>query len=315
MLATFRHTEFSAPELLARKTGPITVCVPAKEIATRVTTTIERLLPLCQNDLIDQLLVVDADSADGTAQAALRAGADVVSESELLPELGPVQGKGDAMWRALEAATGELVVYLDGDVGDVGPHYVTGLLGPLLTRPEETAFVKAFYRRPFELDGHEFAEGGGRVTELTAKPLLELAVSPLGAFHQPLAGELAARRDLLEAIPFLTSYGVEIAMLIEVWARCGLERMAQVDLGTKRNAHQGLDSLGGMAREVLEAVALTLGRHPRVTTGSIFPAPADIGRRLTTRPPMREARGARASGDGGGSGRGADGGDAARRRG
>ncbi|HEX2391786.1 MAG TPA: glucosyl-3-phosphoglycerate synthase [Solirubrobacterales bacterium] len=257
MLATFDHHRYEVAALRALKRETVSVCIPARETAATIGATVAAVGELREAGLVDQLLVVDAASEDGTAELARAAGAEVLQEAELLPETGPVEGKGDAMWRALSALDGELVVYLDGDVKDFGAHYVTGLLGPLLESPP-IGFVKGFYRRPLGIEELEIADGGGRVTELTARPLLELFVPELADFKQPLAGECAARRDLLAEIPFLTGYGVEIGMLIEVWRRIGIERMAQVDLGSKRNSHQSLADLAQMAREVLAALVLQL---------------------------------------------------------
>ncbi|HWB69996.1 MAG TPA: hypothetical protein VG518_08450, partial [Solirubrobacterales bacterium] len=225
-------------------------------------------------------------SADGTAALAARAGAETFAESSLLPEFGPVKGKGDAMWRALSVAEGEIVVYLDGDVRDFGGHYVVGLLGPLLAG-QGADFVKGFYSRPLALGGLEIEDGGGRVTELTAKPMLELIAPELAAFHQPLAGECAARRSLLEEVRFSTGYGVEIAMLVEVWRRIGIARMAQSGLGSKRNSHQSLAGLAKMAREVIEALAKEAAESGDGALGSIRPA-AGWAPGLELRPPLRE---------------------------
>lgn len=296
MLASFDHAEFPLADLLAAKRETVTACIPVKEAAATIAAVVAVVAELREAGLVDQVLVVDADSADGSGALAAAAGAEVFSESELLPELGQVAGKGDAMWRALAVARGEIVVYLDGDVGDFGPHYVTGLLGPLLGA-DRFDFVKGFYRRPLALDGVEIPDGGGRVTELTAKPLLELLAPDLAGFHQPLAGEVAARHSLLAAIPYCSGYGVEIAMLLDVWRRTGIERMAEVGLGSKRNDHQSLASLGTMAREVLEALTARLaeGEEPLGSArpgtvaplGAIRPA-AEWQGRLRSRPPMRE---------------------------
>src|SRR3954470_622774 len=142
----------------------------------------------------EQVLVVDASSADGTGEIAAAAGAEVVQEGSLMPAFGEVLGKGDAMWRALSAARGEVVVYLDADTRDFGAHFVRGMTGPLLAEPG-LQFVKGFYRRPFTVGDESLPEGGGRVTELTARPLLRAFYPELAAVHQPLAGEMAARRE------------------------------------------------------------------------------------------------------------------------
>lgn len=285
MLATFDHSQFEIQSLLRRKRVSVTVCIPTRETADTIGETVGTIAPLQELGLVDQLLVIDADSEDGTASLARAAGADVHIETDLLPQFGPVLGKGDAMWRALSVATGEIVVYLDGDVRDFGAHYVTGLLAPLLDS-ERIALVKGFYRRPLAINGLEIEEGGGRVTELTARPLLELLVPELAAFRQPLAGECAARRSLLMEIPYCCGYGVEIAMLVEAWRRLGLARMAQVGLGSKRNSHQSLANLAEMSREVIEALATQIAIDGAdKTAGSIEPA-GGWKPRLCRRPPM-----------------------------
>ena len=291
MLATFDHSQFQLQQLLPLKREEISVCVPTRETAATIAATVRQLVALQEVGLVDQVLVVDAGSADGTATIAAAAGAEVFQEAELLPEVGPPAGKGDAMWRALSMLRGGIVVYLDGDVRDFGDHYVTGLLGPLLESPG-TEFVKGFYRRPLAIEEMEIEDGGGRVTELAARPLLELLAPQLAQFRQPLAGELAGRRELLARIPYLTGYGVEIAMLVDVWRQLGIERMAQVDLGSKRNSHQSLAALAAMSREVIEALTSRLGSPDGSRTGTIEPAPG-VGRRLAERPPIAALLGSR----------------------
>lgn len=283
MLDTFEHTDFHAAELASLKSDSVSVAIPTRNCAGTIAHTVAELLLLREAALVDQILVVDADSADGTAATAIDAGAEVASESKLVPSTGPVRGKGDAMWRSLSAVTGEVLVFIDGDIADFGRHYVTGMLGPIIRDPEKQ-FVKGCYTRPFRQHDSEQPAGGGRVTELTAKPLLAATIPELAAFSQPLAGEVAARRDLLASIPFHTGYGVEISMLVEVWNRVGIEGMAQVDLGTKRNAHQSLAALNGMASEVIAGLAETLTRISRSDLGSIRAAPGAI-RESVVRPP------------------------------
>ncbi|MGK2932628.1 MAG: glucosyl-3-phosphoglycerate synthase [Solirubrobacterales bacterium] len=295
MLDTYDHTDFAAAKLPARLPGPVSVVVPTRNTAGTIAQTVAELRILADAGIVSQILVVDADSPDGTAATARDAGAEVVSENSLVPGAGPVCGKGDAMWRSLEAVTGDIVVFVDGDIADFGRHYVTGLLGPLCGKSGKQ-FVKGSYRRPFRQQESEQPAGGGRVTELTARPLLARTVPELARFDQPLAGEVAARRDLLESIPFFTGYGVEIAMLVEVWNLIGIEAMAQVSLGTKRNAHQSLASLGGMANEVIEALASTLDTLGRDDLGSIGAAEGVAGS-LTVRP-ARKAAPPKVSGEG-----------------
>ncbi len=196
--------------------------------------------------------MVDAGSRDGTADIARERGIRVIDESALQPAFGPALGKGDALWRALSATTGELVCFLDTDTEDFAAAFALGVLGPLLADPE-VAFVKGHFRRPFKVGDVIQPDGGGRVTELLARPYLNLHFPELAGFRQPLAGEVAATRELLEQLPFPVGYGVEIANLIDAHRIAGLERMAQVDLGTRQNRHQPLAALSRMALEVLAA--------------------------------------------------------------
>ena len=203
--------------------------------------------------LVDELLVVDSDSTDATAAVARAAGAAVVATTEVLPGHGTRPGKGEALWKSLAATTGDLVVFLDADlIGDVA-HYVPGLLGPLLTDPQ-VDYVKGCYTRPLEVDGHVQPGGGGRVTELTARPLLNALWPELAGFVQPLGGEYAGRRSALEQVPFVSAYGVEVGLLIDLLRLGGLSSLAQVDLGVRRHTSQSQEALGAMAGEVVSTV-------------------------------------------------------------
>jgi len=196
---SFQHQDFSglASSGEAMRRPAITLILPAREVAATIGPILDTVARLNERDgLIDQVLVVDADSADGTADIARAHGAEVYSENELLPEYGPAQGKGDAMWRALSVARGDIVMFADADTRDFGEHFVYGTLGPLLMVPG-VQFSKAAYRRPFTSDERSVADGGGRVTELMAKPLLNFFFAELAGFVQPLAGEFAVSRDLL----------------------------------------------------------------------------------------------------------------------
>jgi glucosyl-3-phosphoglycerate synthase len=223
--------------------------------------------------------VVDA-SEDQTATIARSLGAEVYAQDQLMPELGGALGKGDAMWRSLRVLRGDYVVFLDADSEQFGEHYVTGLLGPLLTRPG-VGFVKGFYRRPFRVGDVTLPDEGGRVTELMARPLLRSFYPELAAVEQPLAGELAARRELLVELPFVTGYGVDIALLLDAYRVAGLEALAQVDLEERQNAHQPLRELRAMASAVLDAVSSRLIREGRLRA----PLPA-----VVERPPLRSHR-------------------------
>jgi glucosyl-3-phosphoglycerate synthase len=175
-----------------------------------------------------------------------------------------VLGKGDAMWRALGVLHGDVVCFLDADSSEgFGAHFVCGLIGPLLCEPR-ISFVKGFYRRPFRMGDSVDPEGGGRVTELVARPLLNLFYPPLATVQQPLAGEIAARRELLVRLPFVTGYGVDIALLLDAYREVGLDGLAQVDLEVRQNAHQPLRDLGPMAHAVLQTVASRLEQEGRL---------------------------------------------------
>jgi glucosyl-3-phosphoglycerate synthase len=245
---------FANPGETIRHTS-ITLVLPTREVAGTIGPILDTVARLNERTgLVDQVLVVDADSADGTADIARAHGAEVYSENELLPEFGPALGKGDAMWRGLSAARGDIVMYADTDTPDFGEHFIYGTVGPLLTVPG-VQFSKAAYRRPFTSENQSVVDGGGRVTELMAKPLLNFFYPELAGFVQPLAGEFAVYRDLLLRTPFLTGYGVEIAILIDVFSSAGLSAMAQVDLGSRQNRHQPLWDLTRMSSTVLRALA------------------------------------------------------------
>jgi glucosyl-3-phosphoglycerate synthase len=291
---THAHGEFPPERLAATRELSVSICLPARNEARTIGPILEALMPLRELGVLDQIVVVDR-SSDGTAEIARALGAEVHAQDELMPERGPILGKGDAMWRALPILTGEVICFLDADSEQFGAHFACGVLGPVLCRPE-ISFVKGFYRRPFRVGDTTVPDGGGRVTELTARPLLNLFYPDLAAIRQPLAGEIAARRDLLERLPFATGYGVDIGLLIDACAVAGLEAIAQVDLEVRQNAHQPLRDLGPMAYAVLQAVAVRLEREGRLRgpLPATFTAP---GQDVTIaepveRPPLRSLRAA-----------------------
>jgi glucosyl-3-phosphoglycerate synthase len=203
-----------------------------------------------QSPLIDELVVIDSGSRDNTAQVAADAGARVVHVDDVLPRLPSVAGKGEALWRSLAATTGDVVAFVDADLEDFDAAFVWGTVVPLLTDPD-LAFVKATYDRPLSDGLRVHPTGGGRVTELVARPMINLHWPELAGFVQPLAGEYAARRTLLERLPFPCGYGVELGLLVDAFGVAGLEAMAQVHVGVRRHRHHDDQALGRMAAEIL----------------------------------------------------------------
>jgi glucosyl-3-phosphoglycerate synthase len=252
-LRTVGGPSFAVEDLVARKAAAgasVSVCLPARNeeatvgaiVATIVDEVVER------HPLVDEVLVVDDGSTDATAAVARAAGATVVASADVLPEEGAGRGKGEALWKSLAASRGDLVVWCDADVVGFEAGFVTGLLGPLLVHPE-VAFTKGFYERPLTESG-----GGGRVTELTARPLIALLVPALGEVRQPLAGEYAGRRSVLERLPFEQGYGVELGLLVDLLDALGPEAMAQVDLGRRVHRNRPLHELAPQAVAVMQAV-------------------------------------------------------------
>ncbi len=313
---TFHHSAFTAEAIAAARAQrglSVSVCLPARECAGTVGQIVDALCTLREAGAVDRVVVVDAASADGTAEVATRAGAEVWQQDGLLPSFGAVLGKGDAMWRALSALDSDVVCFLDADSERFSAHFATGLLGPLVCA-RDVSFVKAFYRRPFGAgeadddagkaddagkreDGGEGEDGGngpegGRVNHLLARPALALFYPQLAQIRQPLAGEVAARRELLERLPFATGYGVEIAMLLDAWRAVGVEGMAQVDLDEHHNQHQSLAALSPMALTVLATIARRLQQEGRLAPDAASQALAPL-----ERPPLTgvaELSGARA---------------------
>jgi glucosyl-3-phosphoglycerate synthase len=260
--------EFPVARLVEIKAAcSVTVIIPTKQCAATIAGVLNDTVgPLTRAGLVDDVVVIDAASTDGTGAVARSCGAWVLQQDEQLPEHGPALGKGDAMWRALHATDGEIVCFLDGDTADPDPRHLQGLLGPLLTDPS-VALVKGAFDRPLRVGETEIPHEGGRVTELMARPLLNLHEPRLAGFTQPLAGEFAGRRSVLESMPFATGYGVEIGVLIDALRACGLDALAECRLGTRHNRHQPLRALGEMSYAVLAAVENRLGERPRVVCG------------------------------------------------
>ena len=249
---SYSHEEFKDVEKLARRKRElgltVSLVLPSRNVADTIGGIVERINALNEEaplgtPLVDQTLVVDADSSDG--------------------HYGGAHGKGDAMWRSLSVARGDLVMFADADTKDFLPQFVYGTLGPVISVPG-LRFVKGAFRRPFKSQESLELDGGGRVTELTTKPLFNLFYPELTGFVQPLAGEFVAYKELFSSIPFLTGYAVETGIMIDVYKKVGLEAMAQVDLGTRQNRHQPLFDLGKMSYAVLRAVARRLREDGRL---------------------------------------------------
>ena len=270
-----RHTshwrDWPPKRLLAAKRAEgarISVVIPARNeerTVGRVVGALRQTL-LLDMPLVDEIIVVDSDSTDGTARAAERAGGTVHRARDIAPVLGSYPGKGEALWKSLLVTQGDLLVFVDADLTRWGPHFVTGLVGPLLADPQ-VQLVKGFYERVrTERDGSASTEGG-RVTELVARPLLSPWWPQLARLVQPLAGEWAARRSLMESLTIPVGYGVELSRLLDTFTRHGLGALAQVDLGSRAHRHQADHDLALMAAELM-VVAEARRDHPEPPAGS-----------------------------------------------
>ncbi len=262
---THHWDDWSLEDLLAAR-GPsrVSLVVPARNEAATVGEVVGRVREALMDTvaLLDEIVVIDSDSTDDTYAVATDAGAVVHRSAEIRPDLGTGPGKGEAMWKSLFVTTGDVLVFMDADLVDWDTHFVPGLLGPLLTRPE-VALVKGFYERPL-LNGSLVGGpsggssggslDGGRVTELVARPLIALEHPELAGLVQPLAGEWAVRRSLFESLSVPTGYAVELAALVDTLAGRGLDAIAQVDLGRRTHRHQDLHDLGAMATQILAAL-------------------------------------------------------------
>jgi len=294
--ASFAWWSFDPARLAERKQEQgisVSVVLPARD---EVSTVADIVAPIRRRlmdglHLVDELIVIDDGSVDGTAPAALAAGADVVPIDSILPEEGPGQGKGNVIWRSLSASHGDVVCWVDADIRNFELHFITGLLGPLIG-DDGLAFVKGHYRRP--LDGQP--TGGGRVSELVARPLLSRFFPELAAFAQPLAGEYAGRRGLLESLPMVEGWGVEVALLIDAWRAVGMPGLAQVDLGVREHRNRRLDELAVSAMAVLTTVLQRAGvasDAPELLQFAGEAGVAELAVPFVERPPMRTRPGYR----------------------
>jgi glucosyl-3-phosphoglycerate synthase len=290
---TYRHDDFDAVALVdakARSGTIVSVCLPARDEAATVGAIVDEvrreLVEGC--GLVDEVLVLDDHSADDTALIAADAGARVVSVDDVLPELGPGEGKGEALYKSVAVAQGDVIAWCDADIRDFAPHFVVGLLGPLLTRPD-ISFVKGFYDRPVEGSPH----GGGRVTELMARPAIAALFPHLSSIVQPLSGEYAGRRSLLERLPFVQGYGVDLGLLIDIAEMEGTASIAQVDLGLRRHRNRSLEDLGPQALAVLQVALGRAAYGPGRDATLVRPDLEPVHVRAAERPALVEVSGYR----------------------
>jgi glucosyl-3-phosphoglycerate synthase len=263
---SFSCTDRPLPELLAAKRAAgsrVSVVLPAlneeRTVGGIVSVIRRELMAGAPTALVDELVVLDSGSTDRTAAVAAAAGAEVVHRDDVLPRLPALPGKGEVLWRSLLVTSGDIVCFVDADLVDFSSDFVSGVIGPLLTDPR-LRLVKAMYDRPLGDD----PTGGGRVTELVARPLLNLHWPRLAGFVQPLGGEYAARRTLLEQLPFPVGYGVELGLLIDALHTAGLDALAQVDVGVRRHRHQDGQALGRMAAAIHHTAQLRLAHGSRL---------------------------------------------------
>lgn len=283
-IRTFHHGEYPLGRILeAKGHTTVSVALPARNEESTVgaiTSCLRR--ELLEAGVIDQLVVIDDHSSDATAAVAARNGAEVVSAGDVLSGYGEGHGKGEVLWKSLLETTGEIVLWCDADLVDFHHRFVSGLLGPLLCEPE-VDFVKGFYNRP-----HADGEGGGRVTELVAKPLIALLFPELSSILQPLSGEYGGRRSLLEQLPFVEGYGVEMGLLIDIAHKEGTSRMAQVDLDVRHHRNRPLTELAPQAAAIMQTVLRRadcelVGVHAELAVGETVTAIE-----AAERPPMLE---------------------------
>ncbi|HEX4722933.1 MAG TPA: glucosyl-3-phosphoglycerate synthase [Pseudonocardiaceae bacterium] len=293
---TWQNPVWTAAELLAHKgSRTVSVVLPALDEEPTVGGVVRAVMPLL-GSVVDECVVVDSGSTDRTAAVAAAAGARVVHRRDVLPDLPPVAGKGEVLWRSIAATTGDVLVFLDSDLVDPDPGFVTALLGPILAVPD-VHLVKGFYRRPLRLETEEYGTGGGRVTELLARPLLAALRPELSGVIQPLGGEYAVTRAFAESVPFAAGYGVEIGLLLDAHTRFGLAGLAQVNLGVRKHRNRSLLALGVMARQILGTALARCGVDAAggveftqfvQVDGEWLPDVTDV--LVADRPPMREVR-------------------------
>lgn len=242
-------------ELKQQQGLTISLALPALNEEETIGNVIHTLQGALMRDvpLLEEMVVIDSDSSDRTRQIAVDLGVPVFIHQQILPQYGARSGKGEALWKSLFVTRGDIVVWVDTDIVNIHPRFVYGLLGALVCNPE-IHFIKGFYRRPIKVGDQVQAGGGGRVTELTARPLLNMFYPELSGLIQPLSGEYGGRRSALEQLPFYSGYGVEVGLLIDIFERFGLDHIAQVDLLERIHHNQPLEALSKMSFAIIQAV-------------------------------------------------------------
>lgn len=295
----FAEPRWTVEELVAAKDGrTVSVVLPALNEEDTVAGVVATIVPLL-GTLVDELIVLDSGSTDATAERARAAGATVISREDAVPGLAPVPGKGEALWRGVAASSGDLIAFVDSDLIEPDPRYVPRLLGPMLF-DRDVHLVKAYYRRPLRVFKQgEDPTGGGRVTELVARPLLAALRPPLRVILQPLGGEYAGTREFLASVPFAPGYGVEIGLLLDAEACYGLEGIAQVNLSVRKHRNRDLRDLGVMSRQIMGTALRRCGipdSGAGITQYLVEPGPDDRFTEVTTdlyledRPPANTLR-------------------------
>ncbi len=305
--STVQSVPWTLEQLIVAKQGrSVSVVLPALNEQATVGALVSVLRPMV-GGLIDELVVMDSGCTDRSAEVASEAGARVVQRTDVLPELAPWPGKGEVLWRSLAATSGDVLVFIDSDLVDFDPGFVPALLGPLLLgqhrRVQQVQLVKGFYRRPLRIESGAAGTGGGRVTELLARPLLNALRPELAGVVQPLGGEYAATRAFLESVPFAAGYGVEIGLLLDVHTHHGLDGLAQVNLGVRKHRNRSLLELGVMSRQILGAALPRCGVAEASGSAGItqftqlgerfIPSESEV--LVAERPPMRDVLAARSA--------------------
>jgi len=270
---TFHYKDFIRIHRLVKKKKQqnltIGVCIPTKDEEATIFEIVKKIKEelVIKEPLVDKLIVIDSESEDKTMQMAKKAGAEVYHVHDILPDVVykelPKWGKGENIWKSIYALDTDIIVWVDGDIENFSPRFVYGLVGPLLTKPS-LGFVKGFYQRPIKIDNVLHSSGGGRVTELCLRPLLNTFYPELARILQPLAGEYAIRREIIEQIPICVNYAVETCMLIDIYQKWGLSVIGQVDLKERVHRNSPLKHLSKLSFGIMQAVFNRLDIHKKV---------------------------------------------------